>query len=91
MLGLVGDRLGIAKKIKDLCKVFLAEKLDVQLSDDKTKITNVTKNYVRFLGVDIKRPRLVGGESKRVSYSPSILFPLPSPLAKHTPPPKRGG
>lgn len=66
MLGLVGDRL-MAQKISDLCKVFLAEKLDVQLSDDKTQITNVTKNSVRFLGVDIKRPPM--GESPRVSYS----------------------
>jgi hypothetical protein len=41
--------------MKEECKKFLIEELNIELSEEKTQITNVTKDNVRFLGVDIKR------------------------------------
>lgn len=49
LIGLVGE-WALAKKILDLCKRFL-EKLNVELLEKQ--ITNVTREKVRFLGVDI--------------------------------------
>ena len=62
LIGIIGDK-SLALHIKELCKKFLKEELDVELSEEKTKITNVTKYNVRFLGVDIKS----GDESKIVT------------------------
>lgn len=52
MIGIIGDK-AICQRIKELCKEYLKEKLKIELSEEKTKISNVTKDYVRFLGVDI--------------------------------------
>ena len=54
----------MASKIRELCKVFLKDELNIELSVEKTRITNVTKDYVRFLGVDIMRN--ISAESKIV-------------------------
>lgn len=45
----------MASQVKEHCKNFLLDVLKIELSDEKTKITNVTKQDVRFLGVDIRR------------------------------------
>lgn len=45
----------MAAQIKDQCKRFLNHVLKIELSDEKTKVTNVTGKDVRFLGVDIRR------------------------------------
>lgn len=47
--------MALTSHIKDQCKTFLSDVLKIELSDEKTKITNVTKKDVRFLGVDIRR------------------------------------
>lgn len=86
VIGLVGDK-ELAKKLKDLCKAYLKEKLELELSEEKTKITNVTINDVRFLGVDIRRNvseeskivyRTVKGRTikSRISYS-RLYFYVP--------------
>lgn len=55
----------MAIQIKEDCKNFLREELNIELSVDKTKITNVTQDDVRFLGVDIRRT--FSAESKIVA------------------------
>lgn len=40
-------------QIKQLCKTFLLEKLKLQLSEEKTKMTNIRKAEVKFLGFNI--------------------------------------
>ena len=54
MIGLVGDK-PMATFIKDACKTFLKEHLAIDLSEEKTHITNITKERAHFLGVDIRR------------------------------------
>jgi hypothetical protein len=54
LIGIIGEK-SLASQMKEECKKFLHEALNIELSDEKTKITNVTKDNVRFLGVDIKR------------------------------------
>jgi len=50
--------------LKEECKAFLRDSLKLELSEEKTKITNITEKEVRFLGVDISRKER--GESKIV-------------------------
>nr|YP_010183833.1 hypothetical protein LI437_mgp36 [Coccidioides posadasii]QVG61956.1 hypothetical protein [Coccidioides posadasii] len=64
LIGIIGDK-ALSSQIKDQCKCFLNDVLKIELSDEKTKITNVTKNDVRFLGVDIRR---------RVSGSAKVVY-----------------
>lgn len=54
LIGIIGDK-SLATQIKGMCKEYLINELKIELSDEKTKITNVSKDYVRFLGVDIIR------------------------------------
>jgi group II intron reverse transcriptase/maturase len=51
VIGIIGDK-NFADMIKNLCKNFLKEHLKLDLSEDKTKITNIRFNKVNFLGVD---------------------------------------
>ncbi|MEM1503766.1 reverse transcriptase domain-containing protein [Domibacillus sp. 8LH] len=51
LIGIIGTKAD-AIKIKDDLTVFLAEKLKLELSQEKTLITN-TKKFARFLGYDI--------------------------------------
>jgi hypothetical protein len=50
--------------LKEKCKIFLRDSLKLELSEEKSKITNITERKVRFLGVDICRKNK--GESKIV-------------------------
>jgi group II intron reverse transcriptase/maturase len=55
LIGVIGSRED-AQKVKDDVMVFLAEKLNLKLSDEKTKITH-TGDRARFLGYDISVSR----------------------------------
>jgi len=44
-----------AIQLKEKLALFLKKKLKLNLRYDKTKLTNLTKKSIRFLGVDIKR------------------------------------
>lgn len=44
-----------AQIIKEKCKTFLKEKLKLNLSEEKTKITDISKNQVKFLGFSISQ------------------------------------
>lgn len=52
ILGFSGS-LNEANKIKERIKEFLKEKLSLQLSEEKTKITNIRKETIEFLGYQI--------------------------------------
>jgi len=52
LIGIIGSK-SIAIEIKEKVQNFLKNHLKLDLNMDKTKITNVTKNFVRFLGYDI--------------------------------------
>lgn len=54
LIGIIGGK-NLALQIKEECKNFLRDKLNIELSDEKTKITNITSESVRFLGVDIEK------------------------------------
>lgn len=51
VVGILGS-LEFTFKIKDLIKEYLADKLKLELSGDKTKITNLTKGRASFLGMN---------------------------------------
>ena len=56
MIGIIG-KTEFAEQVKNDVRIFLENKLKLQLSDDKTKITSFTKDKARFLGVDIHIPK----------------------------------
>jgi hypothetical protein len=60
----IGNREFVGN-IKEQCKEFLAQKLKIELSEEKTKITNVAEKSIRFLGFDIKK--VVAQEVRLVS------------------------
>jgi hypothetical protein len=51
LIGIIGD-ISLASNIKDQCEKYLNDILKI---GNRIKITNVIKNKVRFLGVDIRR------------------------------------
>jgi len=55
LLGILGSKKD-ATKIREKIKIFLKEKLDLELSIEKTKITHASKEKVQFLGYDIYSP-----------------------------------
>lgn len=61
---MIGNREFVGN-IKDQCKEFLAQELKIELSEEKTKITNVAEKNVSFLGFDIRKS--VAQEVKIVS------------------------
>jgi hypothetical protein len=60
----IGNREFVGN-IKEQCKEFLAQELKIELSEEKTKITNVAEKSVRFLGFDIRK--IVAQEVKIIS------------------------
>ena len=56
LIGIIGNR-DFAEKIKNDAKLFLEGELKLQLSVEKTKITSLTEDKARFLGVDIHIPK----------------------------------
>ena len=74
---MVNRGLGFKKrceKIREKIVIFLKEKLDLELSIEKTKITHASKEKVQFLGYKIYSPTpkesffAKGNVKKRVSY-----------------------
>jgi group II intron reverse transcriptase/maturase len=55
LLGIWGSKKD-AIKIREEVEIFLKEKLDLELSIEKTKITHASKEKVQFLGYDIYSP-----------------------------------
>lgn len=53
MIGVLGDR-SVAVKIRDEAKEFLKNKLKLELSMEKTKITHLGTEYAKFLGYYIR-------------------------------------
>jgi group II intron reverse transcriptase/maturase len=51
VIGIIGEK-HFAIMIKNLCRDFLKEELKLELSEDKTKITNINFNKAEFLGVN---------------------------------------
>lgn len=51
---MIGDR-EFAGSLKEQCKEFLARELKIELSEEKTKITNVAERSVSFLGFEIRK------------------------------------
>jgi len=51
-----GDK-EIGKRLKDKIATFLKEELELDLSDTKTYITDITKSPAKFLGFQLKHPK----------------------------------
>ena len=80
LIGVIGSRED-AQKVKDDVKTFLAEKLNLKSSDERTKITH-TGDRARFLGYDISVSRTQNaikkkdGKTQRChSYVVQLLVP----------------
>jgi len=56
MIGIIGDKK-FARKVKEDAKSFLELSLELEISVEKTKITSLTEDKARFLGVEIHIPR----------------------------------
>ena len=52
LIGIIADK-NYAKQLKQEIKIFLMEELHLQLSDEKTKITNASDGTIDFLGYQI--------------------------------------
>ena len=63
LIGITGD-LELAEKIKSEVYDFLRNELKVELSQEKTKITHVTKDKVNYLGFQISRRSRLYTESQ---------------------------
>lgn len=68
---MVGNREFVGN-IKEQCREYLAQELKIELSEEKTKITNVAEKSVSFLGFDIRKmvaqevkivPRIIKGRT----------------------------
>jgi hypothetical protein len=56
LIGIIGNKV-FAEQVKEDVKLFLENTLKLDLSVEKTKITSLTKDKARFLGVDIHIPK----------------------------------
>jgi group II intron reverse transcriptase/maturase len=54
LIGVIGNK-EFVENIKEQCREFLAQELKIELSEEKTKITNVAEKNVNFLGFDIRK------------------------------------
>ncbi len=45
---------GVAQKIYNATRLWLKERLDLDISTEKSRITNLRKNYTEFLGIKLK-------------------------------------
>lgn len=52
IIGIIGS-IDTAREIKGKISKFLKEELLIELNEEKTKITNIKKNYIKFLGFRI--------------------------------------
>ena len=91
MIGVIGTR-EVAKKIKEDAKLFLEDTLKLGVSVEKTKVTSLTEDKARFLGVEIYIPkakqtkveyRNMDGRSIPLLHLRNELLPWPcSPVAR---------
>lgn len=78
VIGVIGSKKD-AEKIKEDVKIFLREKLRLEMSEEKTKVTHSSKS-VRYLGYDFKvihsknTKRCENGDMKRVWYGKVFLY-----------------
>ena len=78
VIGVIGSKKD-AEKIKEDVKIFLQEKLHLEMSEEKTKVTHSSKP-VRYLGYDFKvihsknMKRCKNGDMKRVWYGKVQLY-----------------
>lgn len=70
MIGLCGSRQ-LAEEIKERVKTFLKEKLDLTLSEEKTKITNTRTEEAAFLGTLIRVGRTAETQKQTASSNGS--------------------
>jgi len=84
----VAGSCSFAQELKRKIGKFLKENLKLELSEEKTLITNATKK-AHFLGTDIQRIASVKGEIKRFKNSrnhpqrvPPFALRLTAPLRK---------
>jgi group II intron reverse transcriptase/maturase len=80
VIGIRGSKSD-AENIKEEIKTFL-ESIDLTLSDSKTKITNFATEYIKFLGVSLKRSNVTKymenekkGVTQRQSLKMRIILP----------------
>lgn len=79
----------VAKDLKNKITVFLRDELKLELSQEKTLITNAAKGKAHFLGTEIYRTSSVKGEIKRFKNSkghpqriPTTSLVLNAPITK---------
>lgn len=78
VIGVIGSKKD-AERIKEDIKIFLQEKLHLEMSEEKTKVTHSSKP-VRYLGYDFKvihsknMKRCKNGDMKRVWYGKVFLY-----------------
>ena len=78
VIGVIGSKKD-AEEIKEDVKIFLQEKLHLEMSEEKTKVTHSSKP-VRYLGYDFKvihsknMKRCKNGDMKRVWYGKVFLY-----------------
>lgn len=68
----------IAIELREQIRLFLGEVLKLDLSMEKTKVTNVTKERLLFLGAEIYRPKSRTGESKKYMNGREYLSRIPA-------------
>ena len=85
VIGVIGSKKD-AEKIKEDVKIFLQEKLHLEMSEEKTKVTHSSKP-VRYLGYDFKvihsknMKRCKNGDMKRVWYGNDLNTALYEKMA----------
>lgn len=70
LVGVTGSHQ-LAQEIKDRIKAFLAEKLHLTLSEEKTKITNARTEEAAFLGYRIRKGRGANSQKQKTSRNAS--------------------
>lgn len=78
-----------ARDLKEKITIFLRDELKLELSQEKTLITNAAKGKAHFLGTDIYRTSSVKGEIKRFKNSrghsqriPTTSLVMNAPISK---------
>ena len=80
IIGIAGPA-SFAKKLKEKIAQFLKERLLLELSQEKTLITNA-KRKARFLGVEIQRISSVKGEIKRFTNKKGHAQRIPTTMLR---------
>lgn len=88
MIGVAGPS-SFAHDLKNKISVFLKDELKLELSQEKTLITNAAKGKAHFLGTEIQRTSSVRGEIKRFKNTrghsqriPTTSIVMNAPISK---------